>query len=165
MLRPELARFRRAVTLTGVVAACAAAVAALPPAFADAADWTRYGHDAQRSNFVPALTGITAANVAGLRRVKLNVEGIVDSSPLYLGALATVGGVRDTFIVETSYGKVLAFDASTGAVIWRYVPPGSAGWSGTFNITESTPLVDPNRRSLYVAVPDGFVHKLSLFDG
>ncbi|MDX6666630.1 MAG: hypothetical protein QOK04_10, partial [Solirubrobacteraceae bacterium] len=61
--------------------------------------------------------------------------------------------------------KVLALDAATGAVIWRYAPPGLATWSGSFQITESTPLVDPNRRSLYVAVPDGFVHKLSLSDG
>jgi outer membrane protein assembly factor BamB len=165
MLRPESARFRRAVTLTRVLAACVAALAALPPASARAEDWTRYGHDAQRSNFAPSPTGITAANVAGLRRVVLNVEGIVDSSPLYLGALATVAGVRDTFIVETSYGKVLALDASTGAVLWSYVPPGLEKWSGSFQITESTPLVDPNRRSLYVAVPDGFVHKLSLYDG
>ncbi|MDX6642708.1 MAG: hypothetical protein QOD76_670 [Solirubrobacteraceae bacterium] len=164
MPRPESAGFRRALTLTCAVVACAAALAALSsPALA--ADWTRYGYDAQRSNFAPAPTGISAANVAGLRRVKLSVEGVVDSSPLYLRALNTVAGVRDTFIVETTYGKVLALDAATGAVIWRYAPPGLAMWSGSFQITESTPLVDPNRRSLYVAVPDGFVHKLSLFDG
>jgi outer membrane protein assembly factor BamB len=155
MLRPVA--LRRATALASVLVA-------LYPAAA-AADWTRYGFDAQRSNFAPGPTGITGDNVARLRRVPLAIDGTVDSSPLYLRALGTVGGSRDTFIVQTTYGKVRALDASTGAVIWRWDPPNLINWLGSFTITESTPLVDPDRRSLYVAVPDGSVHRLSLFDG
>jgi hypothetical protein len=164
MLRPGQAGFRRAVTLIGAMAASGALALALS-ATALADDWTRYGYDAQRSNFAPGETGITAANVRTLQRKQLNVEGTVDSSPLYLRALDTLAGSKDAFIVQTTYGKVLALEANTGDVIWRYIPQGISKWEGKPNITESTPLIDPDRRSLYVAVPDGYVHKISLRDG
>ena len=38
-------------------------------------------------------------------------------------------------------------------------------WAGTAQITNASPLADPDRRFVYAASPDGLIHKLSLADG
>src|SRR5438128_973869 len=62
-------------------------------------DWPEFGLNPQRSNVSQRATGISAANVARLRRASVTLPGTVDSSPIYLhGALA--GGARhDVFFV------------------------------------------------------------------
>ena len=70
---------------------------------------------------VPALrapTGITAANVASLTRYQIHIDGTVDASAIYLHDVAVKGSNRDVFFVTTSYGKTIAVDASTGAIVW-----------------------------------------------
>jgi len=47
-------------------------------------DWTRFGYRADRRNVGPRTTGITAANVATLRRQQVELGGTADSSPVYL---------------------------------------------------------------------------------
>lgn len=121
-------------------------------------DWTRFGYDAARHNAGPAATGITAANVARLRRQAVQLDGTVDSSPIYLRG-------RDLFVVTTTYGKTEAIDADTGAVVWRYTPPGYGSWAGSYRITTATPVADPSRRSVYAASPDGRITKLALATG
>ena len=128
-------------------------------------DWTRFGYDAARHDSGPAATGITAANVPSLVRQRVELGGTVDSSPIYLRAVS-VGGMRhDVFIVTTSYGRTLAVDASSGAVLWRFTPAGYSSWAGSYRITNATPVADPTRRFVYAAAPDGRIHKVAVASG
>ena len=116
--------------------------------------WTRFGYDAARSGSGPAVTGITAANVGGLRLTQVQLGGTADSSPVYAGGL---------FVVTTSYGRTIAVDAATARIRWRFTPPGYSSWAGTAQITNSSPVTDG--RSVYAASPNGLIHKLALADG
>jgi PQQ-like domain len=128
-------------------------------------DWPQFGWDSASSGASPLPTGITAASVSSLMRRQVTLDGTVDASAIYLHG-ATVGGARhDTFFVTTSYGKTIAVDASSGAILWEYTPPGFAGWAGTAQITNSTPAADPDRQHIYAAAPDGAVRKLAIADG
>lgn len=128
-------------------------------------DWTRFGYDAGRSNASTDETGITAANVATLRRQQVTIDGTVDSSPIYLHGVTINGRARDVFFITTTYGKTLAIDADDGSVLWRYTPPGFARLSGSRQITTATPVADPNRDFIYAASPDGNIQKLAVADG
>ena len=128
-------------------------------------DWTRFGWDAARSNVSTASTGITAGNAGLLRRQQLQLDGIVDSSPIYLSAVTVNGATHDVFFVTTIYGKTLAIDADEGTVLWSYAPPAYSSWAGSYQITTATPVSDPDRQSIYAASPDGHVQKLAVADG
>ena len=95
------------------------AAAARPPASsakraASVHDWTRFGWDVGRSSASTDETGITAANVATLRRQQVTLDGTVDASPIYLHGVRVNGGTHDVFFVTTTYGKTLAIDADSG---------------------------------------------------
>jgi outer membrane protein assembly factor BamB len=128
-------------------------------------DWTRFGYDAARHNAGPARTGITAANVRSLRGQRVVLDGTVDASPIYLRGATVRGGRHDVFFVTTSYGKTIAVDAGSGAILWRFTPRGYSSLVGSYRITNSTPVAAPNRQFLYAASPDGLVHKLSVASG
>jgi outer membrane protein assembly factor BamB len=128
-------------------------------------DWTRFGYDAARHNSGPAATGITADNVQSLTRQRVELDGTVDSSPIYLRAASVRGARHDVFIVTTSYGRTLAVDASSGAVLWRFTPAGYSSWAGSYRITHASPVADPTRRFVYAAAPDGRIHKLAVASG
>jgi outer membrane protein assembly factor BamB len=132
---------------------------------ARAADWRRFGYDESRSGSSPSATGITAASLATLTRQQIALPGTVDSSPIYLHDVPVLGVRHDVFAVTTTYGRTLALDADTGAILWQFVPPGIEGFEGTDQITTSTPVADPEKRYLYSASPDGKIHKLSVADG
>jgi hypothetical protein len=141
------------------------AAAALAAATPTAHDWTRFGYDAARSSSSPFATGITAANASRLQRTRVEVDGTVDSSPIFLHGVTVGGATHDVLLVTTTYGKTLAIDAANGRVLWRYTPPGYSSWSGTYRITNATPVADPSRAAIYTASPDGRIHKLSVADG
>jgi outer membrane protein assembly factor BamB len=128
-------------------------------------DWTRFGYDAARHNAGPSRTGITSANVRKLEKRRVVLDGTVDASPIYLRGVRVHGSRHDTFFVTTSYGRTLAIDAATGAILWRFTPSGYSSLAGSYRITNSTPVADPNRKFVYAASPDGFVHKLSIASG
>ncbi len=128
-------------------------------------DWTRFGYDAARHDAAPSTGGITAGNLGTLRRRQVQLDGTVDSSPIYLAGVRIGGARHDAFFVTTTYGKTLAIDARTGAVLWRYVPPGFSSWAGSSQITNTTPVADPGRAFLYAASPDGRIHKLAVATG
>jgi outer membrane protein assembly factor BamB len=145
-----------------VIASLLAAVALATPA---AHDWTRFGFDAARSSASPYATGITASNARQLQRQRVELDGTADSSPIFLHEVVVGGARHDVFFVTTTYGKTVAVDATSGRVLWRYVPPGYASWAGTYRITTATPVADPSRRFLYAAGPDGRIRKLAISDG
>ncbi len=128
-------------------------------------DWTRFDYTASRTGVGPALTGVTAANVRSLRRQSVHLDGTVDSSAIYLHDVLVGGSKHDAFFVTTTYGRTEAIDADTGAVLWRYTPPGYSSWAGSYRITTATPVADPSRAWIYSASPDGFVQRLSVADG
>jgi hypothetical protein len=145
-----------------------AAARAIPAASSRAAllrDWPMFGLDAQRSNVSEDATGITAANLDRLHGISLALGGTVDSSPIYLHGVSVAGGVHDTIVVTTTYGRTLAIDASSARVLWTFTPAGIARWAGSSQITTASPVADPGRRFVYAASPDGEIHKLALTDG
>ena len=75
------------------------------------------------------------------------------------------GAEHAVFFVTTTYGKTIAIDADQNSVLWEYSPPNIATWMGTRQITNSTPVADPDRKHIYAAAPDGTVQKLSVSDG
>jgi outer membrane protein assembly factor BamB len=75
------------------------------------------------------------------------------------------GASHDVFFVTTTYGKTLAIDADTGAILWRFTPSGYDSWAGSRRITTSTPIADPDREFIYASSPDGHVQKLAVSDG
>ena len=128
-------------------------------------DWTRFGWDVGRSSASTDETGITAANVASLRRQQITLDGTVDASPIYLHGVRVNGGTHDVFFVTTTYGKTLAIDADSGTILWRFTPSAYESWAGSRRITTATPVADPNREFIYAASPDGHVQKLAVADG
>src|SRR5262249_55976302 len=119
----------RPVAAVLALAALASVSAALAAARAGGgADWTRFGYDAARHNNALSTGGITAANLGRLHRRQVQLDGTVDSSPIYLAGVRVRGVRHDVFIVTTTYGKTLAIDAGSGRILWRYVPPGIDGW-------------------------------------
>jgi outer membrane protein assembly factor BamB len=125
------------------------------------ADWGRFGYDAARHDVSPDGT-ITAANVAKLHRLRVRLDGTVDSSPIYVAK-----GVRgrDAFVVTTTYGRTEAIDANTGHVLWRFTPPAYTRLAGSAQITNATPVLATDRTSVYAAAPDGRIRRLRLSDG
>jgi outer membrane protein assembly factor BamB len=138
---------------------------ALPAAHASGgsanADWRGFGYDVARHNVSPDGT-ITAANVASLHRRRVVLDGTVDSSPIYVAK-----GVRghDAFVVTTTYGRTEALDADSGRVLWRFTPPSYRRLAGSAQITNATPVVSTDRKSVFAAAPDGRIRKLRLSDG
>ena len=128
-------------------------------------DWPQFGWDVASSAAPPVPTGITGANVASLTRRQVALDGTVDASAIYLHGVAVNGANHDTFFVTTSYGKTIAVDAVSGAILWEYTPARYSAWAGTAQITNSTPAADPDRQHVYAAAPDGAVRKLAIADG
>jgi len=122
----------------------------------DGRGWRLFGYDAARSNAFEGDTGIAVRDLGRLRRERVQLPGIADSSPIY---------VRGRLLVTTSYGKVVAVDADTGKIVWTFVPEGIEGWEGTSQITQSSPAADPEEAYVYSYSPDGKLHKLSVADG
>jgi len=151
------------VTRLALVVVVAAAIAGTASSADTPAshDWPLYGYDAARHNSSPDTT-ITAANVSHLRRLRVLLDGTVDSAPIYVAK--GVGG-RDAFIVTTTYGKTEALDATSGRVLWRFAPSTYSNLAGSAQITTATPALSTDRSAVYAAAPDGRIRKLRLSDG
>jgi outer membrane protein assembly factor BamB len=78
----------------------------------------------------------------------------------------SVGGrVRDVVIVTTTYGRTIALDAGTGGRLWEFVPSDIGSYQGSSQITDTTPVIDPDRRFVYAGSPDGRIYKLAVSSG
>jgi hypothetical protein len=128
-------------------------------------DWRTFDWTSSRTGVYPYSTRITAANVKSLVRRQVTLDGTVDSSPIYLHGARVHGKSHDVFFVTTTYGRTEAIDASSGAVLWRFTPPGYGSWAGTPQITTATPAVGSSREFVYAAAPNGRIYKLSVGDG
>jgi hypothetical protein len=128
-------------------------------------NWTQFGWNLASSSAPTAPTGITAANVPSLMQRQVRLDGAVDASAIYLQGVRVKGSKHNVFFVTTSYGKTIAIDADQGAILWEYTPAKYASWAGTRQITNSTPVADPDLQYIYAAAPDGTIEKLSVSDG
>jgi len=128
-------------------------------------NWTQFDYNAQRSGVGPTDTGITAGNLSKLKTRIVHLPGTVDSSPVELHGVKLGRRLRDVVIVTTSYGITLAIDPGTGRWLWEFVPRGTSHLEGSPQITAATPIVDPDRRFVYTASPNGVIHKLRVSNG
>jgi hypothetical protein len=128
-------------------------------------DWIRFGWDAGRSSASTAPVGVTASNVRAMVRQQVTIPGTVDASVIYLSDVKVGGAAHDVFFLTTAYGKTLAINANTGAMLWTYTPANYDSWAGSAQITTATPVGDPNRDFIYAASPDGNIQKLAVSDG
>jgi PQQ-like domain len=127
-------------------------------------DWARFGFDTARHDVGPAGP-LTAANVSHLVRQQVQLDGTVDSSPIYLHDVQVHGAAHDVFFVTTTYGKTEAIDATSGKLLWRFTPPSYGSLAGTAQITNATPAASTDRSAVYAAAPDGTIRKLRISDG
>ncbi len=132
---------------------------------AHGADWPQFGWDVASSGASHALTGIHSRDLASLVRRQVQIDGTVDASTIYLRGVTVNGSLHDVFFMTTTYGKTIALDASSDAVLWEYTPTDYTTWAGTAQITTSTPAADPDRQYIYAAAPDGNVRKLAIANG
>ncbi len=130
-----------------------------------AQDWPTFGWDVGRSSAPDGRTGLSVEKVGSLTRQQVSIDGTVDGSAIYIRAAAIGRSTHDAFVVTTTYGKTLAIDADSGAVLWEHTPPGYDRLKGTYRITNATPVADDDRKSIYAAAPDGVIRKLAVADG
>jgi polyvinyl alcohol dehydrogenase (cytochrome) len=90
-------------------------------------------------------------------------SAVVHGGRVYVGVSSDeelVAAVRSGYQCCTFRGSVVALDASTGAVVWRaYTTPENGGAGGGFSgvaVWGSTPVVDPQRGSLYVTTGNNY---------
>jgi outer membrane protein assembly factor BamB len=93
-----------------------------PPPPSGSVDVTTYHFDGARTGLNPNETTLTTSNVAsatfGLIR-SLPVDGHVDAQALYLSGVTIGGQSHDVVYAASEHGSVYAFDADTGAQLWK----------------------------------------------
>src|SRR5215469_9072260 len=106
-------------------------------------------------------TALNTANVNVTTFGKLfsiPVDGFIFAQPLYLpGVTLTTVGKHNVLVVATAHDSVYAFDADTGAQLWKVslgTPvPSSVINTGNIQVEVgiiSTPVIDPSTKTLYV---------------
>jgi hypothetical protein len=115
----------------------------------------RNNHPSRDGAFVePALTRAAAANMAATAGFTAVFTGAMWASPLFF---ENGPGGKGVFIAVTTSNDVIALDETTGSVVWMRnigMPAGKTG-AGCGNISPlgilSTPVIDPVKRTVYVA--------------
>ncbi len=109
-------------TLTSTTSLDLAVTAAATPADPSNVDITTYHEDIGRTGLNSNETTLTPGNVTsskfGLLRL-LSVDGKVDAQPLYLSNLSVGGNSQNVVFVATEHDSVYAFNADTGAQLWK----------------------------------------------
>lgn len=144
------------LALAALLAACASQTPISDPGLRPTpatSDWRMFGYDSVRSGVNPAPQAISATTVGTLTKLwQARLPGVADSSPILLHALPFSGGARDVLYLTTRDGRLIALDASDGALLWQQQPAGP-------KITHSSPVADPTRRYVYAYGLDGAVHR------
>lgn len=100
----------------------AATLTVNPAGTSPGTDVTTFHNDAGRTGQNTTETTLTQSNVNsttfGLLR-NLSVDGLVDAEPLYLSQLAISGVMHNVVFVVTEHDSAYAFDADTGAQLWK----------------------------------------------
>jgi hypothetical protein len=91
-------------------------------ALTNAPDVTTYHYNVARDGLNAKETILTQANVNSAQFGKVGfdaVDGKVDAQPLYLANVVIGGQFRNVLYVATEHDSVYAFDADSGAQIWK----------------------------------------------
>jgi len=116
----------------------AAATTAIP-------DVTTFHDDIARDGLNAQETILTLTNVNSTQFGKIGfdtVDGLVDAEPLYLANVTAGGELRNVLYVATEHDSVYAFDADTGAQIWKTSVVGSGETSSdNRNCSQVTPEI------------------------
>ena len=143
------------VATSGAISHAAPVTVSVKPAVtASSVDVVTYHYDIARDGLNANETVLTPSNVTpskfGLLML-LPVDGKVDGQPLYLSNLTAGGQPRNVVYVVTENDSVYAFDADSGAQIWKTSILGAnettSGDRGCSQITPqigitSTPVID-----------------------
>ncbi len=134
-----------------------------PPGFSGATDVLTYHNDNARTGQNLAETALTPSRVnsASFGKVAfLAVDGKVDAQPLLVSGLDLVSqGRHDVLYVVTEHDSVYAFDAGSGAVLWKVSLLGAGETTsddhGCSQITPeigitSTPVIDRAHNRIYI---------------
>jgi hypothetical protein len=125
-------------------------------------DVTTYHYDNARDGLNAHETILTPSNVnsVGFGVIGFfNTDGKVDATPLYLSAMTMGGKVRNVLYVVSEHDSVYAFDADTGAQLWKTsalrAHETTSGNHGCDQITPeigitSTPVIDRNLGAIFV---------------
>jgi outer membrane protein assembly factor BamB len=147
------------VAAMGVLALTGSVVAMAEPTAAAKTDWLQFAFDQGKSANNPNETAINLSTVAHLKqRFKISLTDVPDGAPVLLSDVSTPNGIRDLVFLQGERGKIVAFDAHTGAQIWSKTFSGSG-------IANTGPAIDPNRQFIYANANDGKVHKLAVGNG
>ncbi|HEX8995963.1 MAG TPA: PQQ-binding-like beta-propeller repeat protein [Ktedonobacterales bacterium] len=149
-----------ALLLTVAVAGCSVGQAPLAPIdnpglrpAAATSDWRMFGYDPARSGVDPSPSSISPQTAPRLTKLwQVRLPDVADSSPILLHALRFPGATRDVLYLTTRDGRLLAVDASDGALLWRQQPRGP-------KITHSSPVADASHSAIYAYGLDGAVHR------
>jgi outer membrane protein assembly factor BamB len=148
----------------------------LPPALGDSVLMHHKNPSRDGVYVQPSLTKAAAATLTKDASFTATFQGHVYAQPLFVDGM---GSSRDLVIVATEANNVHAFDAATGAEVWKTnlgtpVPLAQmpCGNIDPFGVT-GTPVIDPTSRTLYLdslSSPDGAskqhrVFALSIDDG
>lgn len=96
--------------------------ASQPPTTNPAPDITTYHDNNSRDGLNAQETTLTLANVNSTQFGKVGfdtVDGLVDAEPLFLAGVNAGGSTRNVLYVATEHDSVYAFDADSGAQIWK----------------------------------------------
>lgn len=153
------------ITLTANGAQGSPAVITVNLTVAKVADWLMVDHDPNRSGNAVDETTITTSNVGSLQLSwSVTVDGPVTAQPLFVGG---AGVQKDMLVVATGGNSIYAFDASTGAILWRRnfgTQPSNCAIPGGYGVT-GAPLIDRNTGRVYTVSNDGAFRTLNLTDG
>ena len=139
------------------------ALAALEDRRLMSADVLTYHNDNARSGLNPDETVLTPADVNASTFGKVGfdaVDGKVDAEPLLKTGVAIPGqGTHDVLYVATENDSLYAFDAATGAQLWKVSmlgpgevpsdPVNGSQVTPTIGITD-TPVIDPATGTMYL---------------
>jgi hypothetical protein len=119
-----------------------------------APDITTFHDNNSRDGLNAQETTLTLANVNSTKFGKIGfnaVDGLVDAEPLFLAGVNAGGSTRNVLYVATEHDSVYAFDADSGAQIWKTSVLGtgettsddrSCGQVGPEIGITSTPVID-----------------------
>ena len=127
----------------GMVASNAAKLNVSSTVSAAGTDVITYKNDLNRSGQNLSESLLTLGNVAsssfGLLR-NLSVDGKVDAQPLYVSQLSVSAAAHNVVYAATEHDSVYAFDADSGAVLWKATLPAAGE---TTSDTHGCSQVDP----------------------
>lgn len=150
----------------------------LAAASLNAANWTTFAGDPQRSGWAKGETVLSRENAKHIKlewKISLgNVSKELNSltAPLVVEKLVTPQGFKDVVIVAGSADKVFAIDVDTGKMMWQksFLVTAPAKPAQGFlcpDALNATPVIDPAmmHTTVYVLASDGMLHSLNAVDG